>query len=124
MSSRQEPEQHPQDLQTVTYVAMPRTGSVLLDPDQDVQTLYPPLLLAQQPLDPLIHCARTCFPSYSVDRALDGLLRCVCSCLRDHASSLQQRCCFIQRQPGCVGERRVEPWRMEIEQRDDKDEEE
>lgn len=88
---------------------------MLLDADQDVQALYPPLLLAQQSLDPVAHCTCARSPSHSVNCPLDRLLRGVCSCLRKDSSALEQRRRLVECQPCRVRERRVEPWRMEVE---------
>lgn len=95
------------------------------DPDEHVKALNPPFLFPQQALDPLValrvaRLAQANLALYSFNSSLDHDLCCVVCSLCEHA------CCFrhgaIERQFRAIRQRRVKPWRMEIEERNDEDE--
>jgi hypothetical protein len=93
-----------------------------LDPNQYVQTLDPPLFLAQKTLDPLVHRSAACLLSHALDRARDQRSRRLICRLRKNARSLEHRCCSVQGELSGIGERWIEPWRVEVEECDDEDE--
>lgn len=109
--------------------ALPLPSPVRLNPDQDIQTLHPPLLLPQQPLDPLITLSFAPTRLSQANPPLDSLHRRAhpsldrrIHCLRQHASAFRHS--PIQRQLRTIRQRRIEPRCVKVEERDDEDEEE
>jgi hypothetical protein len=98
--------------------------SACLDPDQHVQTLNPPFLLAQQALDPFVHSWPATFPLDALYRAREQRLRRVICRLRKNLHSLEHRCCPVQSHLTRLGKRRIEPWCVEVEEGNDENEQE
>jgi len=96
------------------------------NPYQNIQTLYPPLLLPQQPLNPLITLpftlAQSNPPLNPLNRPPHHRLGRMIRRLRQHTRCFRNRA--IQRQLRAIGQRRIEPRGVEVEEGDDEDEEE
>jgi hypothetical protein len=95
-------------------------------PNQHIQALNLPLPLSQQPLHPLKLLPIPHLPDptpHPLHRIPRNRLRRLIRRLHQHARRLDH--CVVERQLRGVGrERRVEPRRVEVEERDDEDEEE
>jgi hypothetical protein len=111
----------------IAHVAPHLPSPIRSDPNEYIQTLYAPFLLSQQPLDPLITLPFTRMPQANpppdaLDRRSHNRPRRMVRSLRQHTRRLRHGA--IQRQLSAIRKRRIEPWRVKVEERDDEDEKE